>query len=85
MTENIWIDLQMSLVRPCQAARKPVRISVRQPSNGECSGGVIRHRRGLRAYLSDGGTGIACGARPSGRPWSTVLAASDNEGMVRRL
>jgi hypothetical protein len=27
MTGNIWIDLQMSLVRPCQAVRKPVAAS----------------------------------------------------------
>jgi hypothetical protein len=27
MTGNIWIDLQMSLVRPCEAVGKPVAAS----------------------------------------------------------
>jgi hypothetical protein len=31
------------------------------------------------------GTGVACGAVPSGRRWSTALAADNNEGYRREL
>jgi hypothetical protein len=69
--------------------RKPVVAptdSGEAPSNGECSGWSDSPPADLQECMPvRPGTGFVCGALPSGRPWSTALAAENNEGYRREL
>jgi hypothetical protein len=70
-----------------QGVRKPVAASTDSgdASNGEPSGGAIHHQRTFKGRTHQPGTGFACGPLQSCRPWSTALAADNNEGYRREL